>query len=41
MIMFVLVITTEPFLASMRPTAVACEFMVMDVKARIFPWNEV
>ena len=39
--MFVLVITTAPFLASIRPTAVACEFIVIDVKARIFPWNEV
>ena len=39
--MFVLVKTTAPFLASILPTAVAPEFIVMDVKANTFPWNEV
>ena len=39
--MFVWVMTTAPFLASILPTAVACEFIVMDVKANTFPWNEV
>jgi len=36
LIMFVLVSTTAPFLASILPTAVACEFIVMEVKAICF-----
>ena len=39
--MFVLVITTEPFLASILPVAVAPEFIVMEVRASIVPLKEV
>ena len=39
--MFVLVITTEPFLANILPSATALEFMVIEVKAKIFTLNAV
>lgn len=40
-IVFVLVITTEPFLASILPTAVEYAPIVMDCKAKTLPLKEV
>ena len=39
--MFVLVITTDPFRASILPVAVEYAPIVMDVRAKMFPLNEV
>ena len=39
--MLVLVMTTAPFKASILPTALAPEFMVIEVRASTFPLKEV
>src|SRR5688500_3606704 len=41
LIIFVFVITTEPLMASILPSATAPEFIVMDVKANMLPLNDV